>query len=378
MNPRTGVERNHACGPQPIGDAGKHKTWRETHAARCREVALRAAEILSMKTALVSAFTMVLLCGGLCGGVAARADGCSAKADGSLGEKRATIIKATHRAGGTPAGAQVTGNIVETAIGAGKFKTLCAALEAADLVEELEGKGPFTVFAPTDEAFDKLGSATLAELLKPENKARLRAILTYHVVPARVLSEDARTMAAPTANGQRLDLVAKNGTVRVDKATVIMADVLASNGVIHAIDTVLIPSEQTVVEVAMQAGSFQTLCKLLKAADWVEPLNGGGPFTVFAPTDEAFAKVDPATLESLLLPENKAKLAEILKYHVVKGRVFSDQAVKAGAAKTAQGENVHVTSKNGNVMINGAKVIKPDVDASNGVIHVIDTVLMPK
>lgn len=320
-----------------------------------------------MKMALVSAFTMVLLSGSAW----AVADGCS-------GEKPATITKAAHRASDTPDAMKGSGTIVETAVSAGKFKTLCAALQAAGLVDVLDGKGPFTVFAPTDEAFDKLGSATLAELLKPENKARLRAILTYHVVPAKVLAQDARTMGAPTVNGQRLDVVVKNGTVRVDKAAVIMTDVLASNGVIHAIDTVLLPSEQTVVEVAMKAGSFQTLCKLLKAADWVEPLNGAGPFTVFAPTDEAFAKIDADTLESLLLPENKAKLAEILKYHVVKGRVFSDQAVKAGDAKTAQGGSVHITSKKDKVMVNGAKVIKPDIDASNGVIHVIDTVLMPK
>jgi len=305
-----------------------------------------------------------------CGSASALGDGCS-------GEKPATITKTAHHRDDAPGAMASEKDIVETAMGAGKFKTLCAALKAAGLVEVLQGKGPFTVFAPTDEAFDKLGSVTLAELLKPENKAKLVAILTYHVVPTKVLSKDARTMGAPTVNGQRLDLVVKNGTVRVDNATVIMADVVASNGVIHAIDTVLIPSDQTVVEVAIHAGNFKTLCKLLKAADWVEPLNGAGPFTVFAPTDEAFSKLDAATLESLMQPENKAKLTEILKYHVVKGRIFSDQAVKAGKAKTAQGESVHITSNNGAVMVDGAKVIKPDVEASNGVIHVIDTVIMP-
>jgi uncharacterized surface protein with fasciclin (FAS1) repeats len=327
-----------------------------------------------MKTALVTALAMVLVSGG----ASALGDGCAAAADGCSGEQQVTIRKAAFRRDEAP-GAKVSAkNIVETAVAAGKFNTLAAALKAAGLVEVLEGNGPFTVFAPTDEAFAKLGTGTVDDLLKPENKAKLIAILTYHVVPAKVLSKDARTMGAPTVNGQRLDLVVKNGTVRVDNATVIMADVVASNGVIHAIDTVLIPSDQTVVEVAVKAGSFNTLVQLLKAADWVEPLNGAGPFTVFAPTDEAFAKIDAATLESLLKPENKAKLAEILKYHVVKGRVFADQAVKAGTAKTAQGGSVQITSKGDAVMIDGAKVIKADVEASNGVVHVIDTVIMPK
>ncbi len=147
---------------------------------------------------------------------------------------------AAEKSGGTEASAKV-GDIVAVAEGAGKFTTLCAALKAAGLVETLQGKGPFTVFAPTDEAFAKLPKGTLEDLLKPENKEKLAGILTYHVLAGKVMAADVKTMEAKTVNGQKLNLVAEGGKVTVDKAHVIMADVAASNGVIHAIDTVLMP-----------------------------------------------------------------------------------------------------------------------------------------
>ena len=133
-------------------------------------------------------------------------------------------------------------NIVETAVAAGKFKTLAAALKAAGLIETLEKPGPFTVFAPTDDAFAKLPAGTVEELLKPENKEKLTAILTYHVVPGKVLSKDiTSTMEPKTVNGKTLTIEPKDGKVMVDDATVIKADVQASNGVIHVIDKVLMP-----------------------------------------------------------------------------------------------------------------------------------------
>jgi len=133
------------------------------------------------------------------------------------------------------------GDIVAVAEGAGKFTTLCAAVKAAGLVETLQGKGPFTVFAPTDEAFAKLPKGALEDLLKPENKKKLADILTYHVLAGKVMAADVKTMEAETVNGQKLSLVVEDGKVTVNKAKVIMADVAASNGVIHAIDTVLMP-----------------------------------------------------------------------------------------------------------------------------------------
>jgi len=133
-------------------------------------------------------------------------------------------------------------NIVAVASGAGSFNTLVAAVKAAGLVETLQGAGPFTVFAPTDEAFAKLPPGTVEDLLKPENKAKLVAILTYHVVPGKVMAADVKTMKAKTVNGQSLDVKVAEGNVTVDNAKVIKTDVPASNGVIHVIDTVVLPS----------------------------------------------------------------------------------------------------------------------------------------
>jgi uncharacterized surface protein with fasciclin (FAS1) repeats len=133
-------------------------------------------------------------------------------------------------------------DIVDTAVAAGNFKTLTAALKAAGLVDTLKGEGPFTVFAPTDEAFAKLPAGTVDTLLKPENKAKLTSILTYHVVPGMVMAADVMKMkTAKTVQGESLKITAANGKVMVDKATVAKADIAASNGVIHVIDTVLMP-----------------------------------------------------------------------------------------------------------------------------------------
>ena len=132
-----------------------------------------------------------------------------------------------------------------------------------------------------------------------------------------------------------------------------------------------------IVTTAVEAGSFKTLAAALKAAGLVETLQGKGPFTVFAPTDEAFAKLPAGTVESLLKPENKEKLAAILKFHVVAGRVFSNEVLSKAELKTVHGGTLTATMKNGAATINGAKLLTTDIDASNGVIHVIDSVMLP-
>jgi uncharacterized surface protein with fasciclin (FAS1) repeats len=138
--------------------------------------------------------------------------------------------------------AAAPGDIVAVASSAGSFKTLVAAVKAAGLVETLQGKGPFTVFAPTDEAFAKLPAGTVEDLLKPENKEKLTAILTYHVVPGKVMAADVKTMMVKTVNGKELSIKVDEGKVNVNNATVIKTDIAASNGVVHVIDTVLMPN----------------------------------------------------------------------------------------------------------------------------------------
>lgn len=269
-------------------------------------------------------------------------------------------------------------DIVTTAVEAGSFKTLAAAVEAAGLVETLQGEGPFTVFAPTDDAFAKLPAGTVETLLKPENKSQLIAVLTYHVVSGKVAAADVVNLdAAGTVNGQRVDIKVEDGKVFVDQAQVMTPDIACSNGIIHVIDEVILPSSDTIPQVAANSGSFSTLLAAAEAAGLVGALAGEGPLTVFAPTDEAFAALPEGTVESLLKPENKGKLAAILKYHVVAGRKFSTDLANGQPVETLQGASVALKIDNGQPRIGNADVVATDIDASNGVIHVIDAVLLP-
>ncbi|MDE5412542.1 fasciclin domain-containing protein [Alkalihalobacterium chitinilyticum] len=286
-------------------------------------------------------------------------------------------------------------DIVDTAVAADDFNTLVAAVQAADLVDALKAEGPFTVFAPTDEAFanllDELG-VTADELLASED---LTDILLYHVVEGKVMSTDlVDGMEATTLNGEKITITLN--PVQVNGVNVVTPDVEASNGVIHVIDAVLLPAsneeaaeedgteeeateEETslvdIVETAAAAGSFETLLAAAQAAGLVDALKGEGPLTVFAPTDEAFAALLDelgVTAEELLANED---LADILLYHVVEGKVMSTDLVDGMEATTLNGEKVKITLNP--VQVNDANVVTADVEASNGVIHVIDAVLLP-
>ena len=152
------------------------------------------------------------------------------------------LVAVTGSVGCSQAANNGQGNdVVAVATGAGNFKTLVAAIKAGGLVPTLQGAGPFTVFAPTDEAFAKLPPGTVDDLLKPENKEKLVALLTYHVVPGKVMASDVKTMKTKTVNGQEMDVQVYGGKVTVDNANVTKTDIAASNGVIHVIDTVLMP-----------------------------------------------------------------------------------------------------------------------------------------
>jgi transforming growth factor-beta-induced protein len=269
-------------------------------------------------------------------------------------------------------------NIIETAVGAGDFNTLAAALKAADLVDTLQGKGPFTVFAPTDAAFAQIPAKTLEGLLKPKARGTLTNILTYHVVPGRVnAAQVVKLKNASAVNGQRLGIKVTDAGVTVAGAKVTVTDIECSNGIIHVIDTVMMPSTKNIVETAVEAGSFKTLAAALGAAELAEVLQTKGPFTVFAPTDEAFAALPAGTVESLLKPENRDQLVAILKYHVVAGRVYSDQLEK-GHVETLSGRKIDIDLNDRGAFINESKVAAADIDTTNGVIHVIDKVLLPQ
>jgi transforming growth factor-beta-induced protein len=266
-------------------------------------------------------------------------------------------------------------NIVETAAAAGQFDTLLAAAKAAGLAETLAEGGPFTVFAPTDEAFAKLPAGTVEALLAdPE---RLRAVLLYHVVSGAVpAAEVTKLDTAKTLNGARVDLRVEGGEVFVNAARVTGADVMASNGVVHVIDTVLIPPA-SILEIAKGAGSFKTLTALLERTGIDERiLSGKGPFTVFAPTDAAFAKVPKATLAQL--ERDPKLLRRVLAYHVRNGDLDAAAVAERKGLWTAARRVLDVRTDGEGVRVDDARVVTANIAAANGVIHVIDRVLVPR
>jgi uncharacterized surface protein with fasciclin (FAS1) repeats len=257
-------------------------------------------------------------------------------------------------------------------------------VQAAGLVDTLKSEGPFTVFAPTDDAFAKLPAGTVEGLLKPENKQALTDILLYHVVSGKVMAADVVGLtSATTVLGKDVAIKVDMGNVYINDAQVIITDIETSNGVIHVIDTVILPpaeeaAKNTIVDIAVADGRFTTLVAALQAAELVETLSGEGPFTVFAPTDDAFAKLPAGTVEDLLKPENKQALTDILLYHVVSGKVMAADVVGLTSAPTVLGKDITITVKDGKVYLNDTiQVIITDIEASNGVIHVIDAVLLP-
>ncbi len=265
-------------------------------------------------------------------------------------------------------------DIVDTAAANPQFKTLVAAVKAAGLVDTLKGKGPFTVFAPTDAAFNKLGKATIDSLLA--DPMTLKNILLYHAVSGAVYSGDAMKLAsAKTVNGAPIVITQRNGQLYINGARVTVANVQATNGVIHVIDTVITPPSMDIVDTAAANPQFKTLVAAVKAAGLVDTLKGKGPFTVFAPTDAAFNKLGKATIDSLLA--DPMTLKNILLYHAVSGAVYSGDAMKLASAKTVNGADIVITQRNGLLYINNARVVTSDILTTNGVIHVIDTVITP-
>jgi transforming growth factor-beta-induced protein len=290
-------------------------------------------------------------------------------------------------------------NVVENASKAPNLSTVVAAVKAAGLVETLSGPGPFTVFAPTNKAFDKLPAGTVTDLLKPENKAKLTSILTYHVVSGKILSSDLIDgQTLKTVNGESLKVVKKDGKFTINGAMIETADVLQSNGVAHVIDTVLLPSSdqnasmvggasmypsKNIVQNVSNASNLTTVVAAVKAAGLVDALSAAGPLTVFGPDNAAFEKLPAGTVTDLLKPENKAKLTAILTYHVVSGRLTIADLTDGKVLTTLNGGKLTVKRDGNKIMLIGgdsknvATIITPDVLQSNGVAHVIDTVLLP-
>ena len=316
----------------------------------------------------------------------------------------------------TPVAEPETTSVLDLAVEAGQFQTLIAAIDAAGLGSTLQGAGPFTVFAPTDaafnEAFDALGISA-DELLADTDT--LTQILTYHVAPQAADSQLVATLdgqEVATVNGQAVQISVDSGQIMVNDADVVSADLEADNGIVHVINGVLLPpdiamvfdsaaeeeaaaptttmpSEPTIAEIVAEAASadeaeFTILLAALEQAGFVDALNNpDDELTVFAPTDEAFAAALEAlgiSAEDLLASED---LAAILLYHVAPGAFDAATVVDAAPIPALEtlnpdGATLAIEVVDGSVVINGSStVITPDVFASNGVIHVIDAVLLP-
>jgi transforming growth factor-beta-induced protein len=302
-------------------------------------------------------------------------------------------------------------DIVTTAVSVAALSTLVTAIKTGNLVQALSyPRGPFTVFAPTNDAFAKLPAGVLAYLLA--HPQELDAVLTYHVVDARGDRGRGRLYAdeihnfqeAFTLNGQPLVFVVAGGKVLVNgNSTVIQANVDTSNGVVHVVDTVLIPNAQVtelaakaakwnaknlrqvaaplpnLLQLAQSVPQLSTLVAAVTAAGLGSVLAGPGPLTVFAPSNQAFAKLPADFLNYLLQPANKAALVDIITYHVVPGNYSSGDLHDHEDIKTAEGQNVTIfKDQRGQIFVNFARVIAPNNEASNGVAHIIDEVLLPR
>ena len=257
---------------------------------------------------------------------------------------------------------------------------LAAVLDSTGLDEALAGDGPFTVFAPTDAAFDALPPAVILQILT--DNALLTNILTYHVAADSLTAGDLSDgMMIETLNGEDVTVTIMDGTVMINDATVIVADLIGSNGVVHVIDAILTPpapTPATVVDIVVNSPNHNILETAVVAAGLVDPLSGEGPFTVFAPTDQAFAALPPGVIDDLLADPTGA-LTAILTYHVVGGAAAMSGDLSDGQTiTTLNGQDVTVSITDGMVMINDAVVIVADLVADNGVVHVLDAVLLPE
>jgi len=290
--------------------------------------------------------------------------------------------------GGSGTDLPALGTITQQAQADARFSTLVEALTAADLVPVLSSNSSLTVFAPTNDAFAKL----LAELgvTKQQlfaDKALLTSVLTYHVLPDKVASSQITAgKAITTVQGGIFKIDAIGSSLEINdgrnrKSRITQADVPASNGVIHVVDTVLLPANKNIVQTAQAVPDFSILVEAVVAADLVNALSAPGPLTVFAPTNAAFANLLAelgVTKEQLLA--NRALLTQVLTYHVVTGRVLKADVPVGQPITSVQGQTFTV---DGSLVITDqrsrrAAIVATDVLATNGVIHVVDKVILPR
>lgn len=253
--------------------------------------------------------------------------------------------------------------------------TLLQLVEAAELTLPDE---PVTIFAPTNDAFAALPAEQVEALLKPEARDTLRAILTYHVAAGTLSSSEVLSRRSiETLNGQSVAVGAEGGAT-VGEAGLVATDVPFDGGVVHVVDGVLMPELRSITAIASETADLSTLVAAVKAAGLADQLGPeNGPWTVFAPVNSAFATLPDGAVEALLEPENRQQLVGILALHVVPGRLEARDLLGAGKTQTLAGEVIGFGIDKGTLQVNGSSIVASDIQAGNGVVHLIDAVLLP-
>mmetsp|Transcript_23247 Transcript_23247/g.55109 ORF Transcript_23247/g.55109 Transcript_23247/m.55109 type:complete len:348 (-) Transcript_23247:170-1213(-) len=276
-------------------------------------------------------------------------------------------------------------NIVEVAQSDEAFSTLVDLVVQADLAEALSTGDPLTVFAPVNDAFDALPADVVANLMTDEWKLHLQNVLGYHVLAADVPASaiiDAGSVDATTLNGEDITAALVGDSVVINEvSTVVTPDVTADNGLIHVVDTVLLPSwvSNSIVDRAVATPDLSTLVSLVTSAGLADTLSTGGPFTVFAPTNDAFTAAIAAATEALGTTELPADLiSTLLTYHVVEGIAPASAITEGLELETLQGDVITFSLEGGAPTVNGAGIVATDILANNGIVHVIDAVLIPE
>ncbi len=269
-----------------------------------------------------------------------------------------------------------TVSVVDVIVGSPDHTILEAAVLAAGLETTLSGDGPFTIFAPTDAAFEALPEGTIDALLA-DPTGDLTDILLYHAIGGDIKSSDLTDgQTAATINGKEVTVTINNSGIFINDAQVTVADLATDNGVVHVIDAVLLPPRVTVVDVIVGSEDHTILEAAVLAAGLETTLSGDGPFTVFAPTDAAFEALPEGTIDALLA-DPTGDLTDILLYHAIGGDIKSTDLTDGQTAATINGKEVTVTINNSGIFINDAQVTVADLATDNGVVHVIDAVLLP-
>lgn len=257
---------------------------------------------------------------------------------------------------------------------ASSFYTL---LHASSERAKLSEKGPFTLFVPSQTAMKALESSKRESLLRPENRQELAEFVEFHAVDGQFNADELRRLSTITTRlGQRLKINASDKQLRVGDKAVVVESIVCSNGVIHIVDTMEVPVAQNLIQILEADGRCKKFVAAIEKSGYAVLFRGGWPVTIFAPTDEAIDALPPGEWEKLLKPTSSDAMPEFLRQHVAMGRVYSDQALTAATVTAASGGAHSFAKRDGKLLIGNAILVSADIDAKNGVVHVVDGILV--